>query len=151
MLWTKTNMVHIKNVEEIIKISESHESPNLLACKYIRRNVDNMIRSRAINHKDVTFEIPAMIVSNPHYDRTRVTKKIASHYTKIGFNCQTEDYTIRISWQSEEEVEESEEESNDELEEDSDNDSTNSNEKQEPKKVVLKNDSLQIRIRDIQK
>ena len=144
-------MVHIKNVEEIIKISESHESPNLLACKYIRRNVDNMIRSRAINHKDVTFEIPAMIVSNPHYDRTRVTKKIASHYTKIGFNCQTEDYTIRISWQSEEEVEESEEESNDELEEDSDNDSTNSNEKQEPKKVVLKNDSLQIRIRDIQK
>jgi len=144
-------MVHIKNVEEIIKISESHESPNLLACKYIRRNVDNMIRSRAINHKDVTFEIPAMIVSNPHYDRTRVTKKIASHYTKIGFNCQTEDYTIRISWQSEEEVEESEEESNDELEEDSDNDSTNSNEKQEPKKVVLKNDSLHIRIRDIQK
>ena len=144
-------MVHIKNVEEIIKISESHESPNLLACKYIRRNVDNMIRSRAINHKDVTFEIPAMIVSNPHYDRTRVTKKIASHYTKIGFNCQTEDYTIRISWQTEEEVEESEEESNDELEEDSDNDSTNSNEKQEPKKVVLKNDSLQIRIRDIQK
>ena len=144
-------MVHIKNVEEIIKISESHESPNLLACKYIRRNVDNMIRSRAINHKDVTFEIPAMIVSNPHYDRTRVTKKIASHYTKIGFNCQTEDYTIRISWQTEEEVEESEEESNDELEEDSDNDSTNSNEKQEPKKVVLKNDSLHIRIRDIQK
>ena len=144
-------MVRIKNVEEIIKISESHESPNLLACKYIRRNVDNMIRSRAINHKDVTFEIPAMIVSNPHYDRARVTKKIASHYTKIGFNCQTEDYTIRISWQSEEEVEESEEESNDELEEDSDNDSTNSNEKQEPKKVVLKNDSLHIRIRDIQK
>ena len=144
-------MVHIKNVEEIIKISESHESPNLLACKYIRRNVDNMIRSRAINHKDVTFEIPAMIVSNPHYDRTRVTKKIASHYTKIGFNCQTEDYTIRISWQSEEEVEESEEESNEELEEDSDDGSTNSNEKQEPKKVVLKNDSLHIRIRDIQK
>lgn len=144
-------MVHIKNVEEIIKISESHESPNLLACKYIRRNVDNMIRSRAINHKDVTFEIPAMIVSNPHYDRSRVTRRIASHYKKIGFNCQSEDYTIRISWQSEEEVEESEEESNDELEEDSDDDSTNSNEKQEPKKVVLKNDSLHIRIKDIQK
>ena len=144
-------MVHIKNVEEIIKISESHESPNLLACKYIRRNVDNMIRSRAINHKDVTFEIPAMIVSNPHYDRARVTRKIASHYTKIGFNCQTEDYTIRISWQSEEEVEESEEESDEELEEDSDDGSTNSNEKQEPKKVILKNDSLHIRIRDIQK
>ena len=144
-------MVHIKNVEEIIKISESHESPNLLACKYIRRNVDNMIRSRAINHKDVTFEIPAMIVSNPHYDRTRVTKKIASHYTKIGFNCQSEDYTIRISWNSEEEVEESEEESNDELEEYSDDDSTNSNEKQEPKKVVLKNDSIHIRIKDLKK
>lgn len=144
-------MVRIKNVEEIIKISESHESPNLLACKYIRRNVDNMIRSRAINHKDVTFEIPAMIVSNPHYDRSKVTRKIASHYTKIGFNCQTEDYTIRISWQSEEEVEESEEESNNELEEDSDDGSTNSNEKQEPKKVVLKNDSLQIRIKDIKK
>ena len=144
-------MVHIKNVEEIIKISESHESPNLLACKYIRRNVDNMIRSRAINHKDVTFEIPAMIVSNPHYDRARVTKKIASHYTKIGFNCQTEDYTIRISWKSEEVVEDSDEESDEELEEDSDDGSTNSNEKQEPKKVVLKNDSLHIRIRDIQK
>ena len=144
-------MVHIKNVEEIIKISESHESPNLLACKYIRRNVDNMIRSRAINHKDVTFEIPAMIVSNPHYDRARVTKKIASHYTKIGFNCQTEDYTIRISWKSEEVVEDSDEESDEELEEDSDDGSTNSNEKQEPKKVVLKNDSLHIRIRDIHK
>ena len=143
-------MVHIKNVEEIIKISESHESPNLLACKYIRKNVDNMIRSRAINHKDVTFEIPAMIVSNPHYDRARVTKKIASHYTKIGFNCEIEDYTIRISWHSEEEVEESEE-SNEELEEDSDDCSTNSNENQEPKKVVLANDSLHIRIKDIQK
>ena len=92
-----------------------------------------------------------MIVSNPHYDRSKVTRKIASHYTKIGFNCQTEDYTIRISWQSEEEVEESEEESDEELEEDSDDGSTNSNEKQEPKKVVLKNDSLHIRIRDIQK
>ena len=110
-----------------------------------------MIRSRAINHKDVTFEIPAMIVSNPHYDRARVTKKIASHYTKIGFNCQTEDYTIRISWKSEEVVEDSDEESDEELEEDSDDGSTNSNEKQEPKKVILKNDSLHIRIRDIQK
>ena len=151
MLWTKANMVHIKNVEEIIKISESHESPNLLACKYIRKNVDNMIRSRAINHKDVSFEIPAMIVSNPHYDRARVTKKISSHYTKIGFNCEIEDYTIRISWYSEEKVEESEEESNEDLEEDSDDCSTNSDENQEPKKVVLANDSLHIRIKDLQK
>ena len=62
-----------------------------------------------------------------------------------------EDYTIRISWYSEEKVEESEEESNEDLEEDSDDCSTNSNENQEPKKVVLANDSLHIRIKDLQK
>ncbi len=144
-------MVHIKNVEEIIKISESHESPNLLASKYIRKNVDNMIRSRAINHKDVTFEVPAMIVSNPHYDRARVTRKIVSHYTKIGFKCETEEYTIQISWHSEEEVEEDDEDDDEELEEDSDDGSTNSFEKQETKKVVLKNEipPLKIRIKDL--
>ena len=149
-------MVHIKNVEEIIKISESHETPNLLACKYIRKNVDNLIRSRAVNHKYITFEIPAMIVSNPHYDRERVTKKIVSHYKKLGFICSSDEYNVNISWDIEKEEKEEEEEESDEddeeLEDDSDNSHEDSEEEgnKETRKIVLKNpSSLQIRVRDL--
>ena len=149
-------MVHIKNVEEIIKISESHETPNLLACKYIRKNVDNLIRSRAVNHKYITFEIPAMIVSNPHYDRERVTKKIVSHYKKLGFICSSDEYNVNISWDIEKEEKEEEEEESDEddeeLEDDSDNSHEDSEEEgnKETRKIILKNpSSLQIRVRDL--
>jgi len=151
-------MVHIKNVEEIIKISESHETPNLLACKYIRKNVDNLIRSRAVNHKYITFEIPAMIVSNPHYDRERVTKKIVSHYKKLGFVCSSDEYNVNISWDiekedKEEEEEESDEDDDEELDDDSDNprdEDSDEEENKETRKIVLKNPtSLQIRVRDL--
>ena len=142
-------MGHIKNVEEIIKISESHETPNLLASKYIRKNVDNLIRSRAINHKEITFEIPAMIVSNPHYDRKKVAKRICSHYTKLGFTCKLDGFCVNISWSTEEE--DPEEESDEELEDESEDETTSyqgDDEVTETKKVILKNPSLQIRLKD---
>ena len=146
-------MVHIKNVEEILKISERHETPNLLACKYIRKNVDNMIRSRAVNHTYITFEIPAMIVSNPHYDREKVTKRIASHYTKIGFKCTVEDFNIDISWDlSEGNKEDSDSESEEEeIQDESEEENEQSEEEEkETKKVILKNpQSLKIRVSDI--
>ena len=97
----KGEMGHIKDVTEIIKISDSHDTPNNLACKYIIRNVDSLIRTRATNqYRDATFQIPAMIVSNPHYNRKRVTSKVAAHYEHINFTCTVdmEEYSIIVSW-----------------------------------------------------
>jgi len=94
-------MSRIKDVSEIIKISESHETPNNLACKYLRDKVDVLIRGRAKNHRDCIFQVPMLIVSNPHYDRSKVTKRIASHYEKIGFTCEIDEedeFSIIISW-----------------------------------------------------
>ena len=94
-------MVHIKDVTEIIKISDSHDTPNNLACKYIIRNVDSLIRTRASNqYRDATFQVPAMIVSNPHYNRKRVTSKVAAHYEHINFTCtiDMDEYSVIVSW-----------------------------------------------------
>ena len=126
-------MGHIKDVAEIIKISDSHDTPNNLACKYIIRNVDSLIRTRATNqYRDATFQVPAMIVSNPHYNRERVTSKVASHYERINFSCtiDMEEYSVIVSWGKNKDgnetssgESESEEDDDEESEESSDDDS----------------------------
>ena len=99
-----------------------------------------------------------MIVSNPHYDRERVTKKIVSHYKKLGFVCSSDEYNVNISWDiekedKEEEEEESDEDDDEELDDDSDNprdEDSDEEENKETRKIVLKNPtSLQIRVRDL--
>lgn len=89
----------IRSVEEIIDISESKRTPNKLAYRYIINKVDKLLRTRAIDQQyDATFEVPGMILYQPSFDRSVVTKKIVGHYRKIGFQCDMECFQIVIRW-----------------------------------------------------
>lgn len=103
-------MNSIKSVDEIINISDSFKTPDKMAYKYIVRQVDKLIRSRAIEHQDdATFQVPAVVMFQPYFNRDRVTKKIAQHYTSMGFFCNvTDNYTINIRWRKEKQQEEDE-------------------------------------------
>lgn len=141
-------MVHIKDVTEIIKISDSHDTPNNLACKYIIRNVDSLIRTRASNqYRDATFQVPAMIVSNPHYNRKRVTSKVAAHYEHINFTCtiDMDEYSVIVSWGRE--TKGDSETSSSSGESESDEESSSDDEMDKPsRKITISSVSLKDRV-----
>ena len=92
-------MSRIKSVSEILNLTNSHSTPDKLARKYIVKSVDKLIRSRASDQQySVNFEIPAIIVFQPKYDRNILTRAIVKHYRNIGFVCKVDGYNVMISW-----------------------------------------------------
>ena len=92
-------MPSIRSVTEILDISESKNTPNRMAYKYIIKQVDELLRTRATDQQyDAMFEVPAMIMYQPNYERDFVTNKIVKHYEKIGFKCDIEVYQVTIKW-----------------------------------------------------
>ena len=92
-------MPSIRDVSEILDISESKNTPNKMAYKYIISQVDRLLRKRATDQQyDAVFEVPAMIMYQPNFDRDFITQKIHRHYEKIGFNCEVDVYQITIAW-----------------------------------------------------
>lgn len=89
----------IRSVEEIVDISESNSTPDKMAYRYLIRQVDRLLRSRALDQQyDAMFEIPAIVLFQPHFDRTFVAVKIARHYRKRGFKVDTDGFTIVLRW-----------------------------------------------------
>lgn len=89
----------IRSVEEIVDISESKSTPDRMAYKYLIKQVDKMLRSRAVDQQyDAMFEVPAMVLFQPHFDRDFVAVKLARHYRKRGFKCDKEGFTIVLRW-----------------------------------------------------
>lgn len=89
----------IRSVEEIVDISESNSTPDKMAYKYLIKQVDRLLRSRALDQQyDAMFEVPAMVLFQPHFDRGFVAKKIARHYRKRGFKCDMDSFTIVLRW-----------------------------------------------------
>lgn len=92
-------MSRIKSVEEIQNLTESNHTPDKLARKYIVKAVDKLIRSKAREQEySVQFQIPAIIVFQPRYDRDVVARAITKHYRAIGFTCDTDGYAVKLSW-----------------------------------------------------
>ena len=92
-------MSNIKDVSEILQISESRNTPNRLAYKYIIKQVDELLRIRAKDqHYDAEFEVPAVIMYQPNFDRDLLVFKIVNHYGKIGFKCFAEGFQVTIQW-----------------------------------------------------
>lgn len=89
----------IRSVEEIVDISESNSTPDKMAYKYLIKQVDRLLRSRALDQQyGAMFEVPAMVLFQPHFDRGFVAKKISRHYRKRGFKCDMESFTIVLRW-----------------------------------------------------
>lgn len=89
----------IRSVQEIIGITESGRTPDKMAYGYLVQQIDRLIRSRALDQRyNANFEIPAIIMFHPHFDRKRVAKKICSHYIKLGFECEMNDYYVFLNW-----------------------------------------------------
>lgn len=89
-------MDNIMDVSEIITLSKSRETSDMLACNNIILNTDTLVRSRANSqHKDCTFQVPVMIVSNPNCDRYKA-EYVVSHYRRIGFACKSD--SLALSW-----------------------------------------------------
>lgn len=89
----------IRSVEEIVDISDSKSTPDRMAYKYLIKQVDKMLRSRALDQQyDAMFEVPAMVLFQPHFDREFVAVKLARHYRKRGFKCDKEGFTIVLRW-----------------------------------------------------
>ena len=110
-------MPSIKDVSEILDISESKNTPDKMAYKYIISQVDKLLRKRATDQRyDAVFEVPAMIMYQPNFDRNFLTHKILRHYQKIGFRCEVDVYQITIGWgketQNDSDDSESEDDSN---------------------------------------
>ena len=146
----------IRNVSEIIEISESRHTPDKMAYQHIIQQGDKLIRSRAMEQQtDAIFEVPAMILFKPIYDRDELTRKIHKHYKKIGFTCKLDQYVLTLSWgKVEEKKEKYQEESGDESGgEDSGeetDDSDLSEEETGEKKIILDtSSSLTQRVLDI--
>lgn len=92
-------MPSIRDVSEILDISESKNTPNKMAYKYIVSQVDKLLRKRATDQQyDAVFEVPAMIMYQPNFDRDFLTQKIHKHYQKIGFKCEVDMYEVTIRW-----------------------------------------------------
>ena len=90
---------NIKDVGEIIKLSESRHTPDKMAYQHIIHQGDKLIRARAIEQKtDAKFEIPAMILFKPYYDRDELARRVYLHYKRINFSCKLDKYMIRLSW-----------------------------------------------------
>lgn len=92
-------MSTIKDVSEIMNISESRNTPNKLAYKYIIKQVDELLRIRAKDqHYDAEFQVPAVLMYKPNFDRELLVYKIVNHYGKIGFKCFSEGFQVTIRW-----------------------------------------------------
>jgi len=145
----------IRNVSEIIEISESRHTPDKMAYQHIISQGDKLIRSRAMEQQvDAIFEIPAMILFKPIYDRDELTRKIYKHYKKIGFTCSLDKYVLTLSWGKVDEKKEKYREDTDESDEDDSGneteDSDMSEEETGEKKIVLDtSSSLAQRVLDI--
>lgn len=89
----------IRSAEEIVDMTESKSTPDRMAYKYLIKQVDKLLRSRAVDQQyDAMFEVPAMVLFQPHFDRSFVASKLARHYRKRGFKCDMEDFTIVLRW-----------------------------------------------------
>lgn len=89
----------IRSVEEIVDISESKNTPDRMAYKYVIKQVDKLVRTRAIDQQyDAMFEVPAMVLFQPHFDRSVVSNRIVRHYRKLGFKCTMEGFQIILRW-----------------------------------------------------
>jgi len=143
----------IRNVSEIIEISESRHTPDKMAYQHIIQQGDKLIRSRAMEQQtDAIFEVPAMILFKPIYDRDELTRRIHKHYKKIGFTCRLEKYVITLSWGKKEEQNKKHEEDQDEDQEESDEsyESDISEEETQEKKIILdKSSKLSQRVSEI--
>lgn len=112
-------MGRIKNVEEIMEITKSHQaSPDKMAFKIIIKKIDRALRFRAENRQvDASIQIPAIIVSTPEYDRKNVTFRVYQHYSDMGFKCcrdvDGDQFKLNISWGSRDEESDSDMESDD--------------------------------------
>lgn len=135
----------IRDVSEIIEISESRYTPDKMAYQHIIKQVDQLIRSRAQEQQhEAAFEVPAMILFKPHYNRDQLTRKVYKHYKRIGFRASVDNYTMNLSWGVRESREdkdechgeyEAEDESSDGVEDDDDE---SSDEEVPDKKIVVK-------------
>lgn len=133
----------IRDVSEIIEISESRHTPDKMAYQHIIKQVDKLIRSRAMEQQhEAAFEVPAMILFKPHYNRDQLTHRVYRHYRKIGFRTSVDNYTMNLSWGDKEEEEEEEdnqdeEEYHDDVDDESSDDES-SDEEVPDKKIVVK-------------
>lgn len=92
-------MPRIRSVDEILAIQVLNDTPDKLARKYLVKRVDELLRNSARDQLDsVSFEVPCIIVFRPRYDRDVVTTALHKHYTKLGFGCTVDEYTLTISW-----------------------------------------------------
>lgn len=89
----------IRSVTEIVDISESKNTPDRMAYKYLIQQVDKLLRARAIDQQyDAMFEVPAIVLFQPHFDRSLVAKKIEKHYVKMGFVCVLDGFQMTLMW-----------------------------------------------------
>ena len=132
---------NIKDVDEIIKLSESRHTPDKMAYQHIIHQGDKLIRARAIEQKtDAKFEIPAMILFKPYYDRDELARRVYLHYKRINFSCKLDKYMIRLSWgknDSEEDSESESESESDESDESVDSDSDSDTDTKTKKKINI--------------
>lgn len=92
-------MPRIRSVDEILALQVLSDTPDKLARKYLVKRVDELVRNSARDQLDsVSFEVPCIIVFRPRYDRDVVTNALHKHYTKLGFGCTVDEYTLTISW-----------------------------------------------------
>lgn len=100
----------IRSVDEIVNISESKSTPDKMAYQYLVKQVDKLLRSRALDQQyDAMFEVPAMVLFQPHFDRDLVATRLAKHYRRIGFSCDKNEFTIVLRWDREKTTDSNEE------------------------------------------
>ena len=129
---------NIKDVGEIIKLSESRHTPDKMAYQHIIHQGDKLIRARAIEQKtDAKFEIPAMILFKPYYDRDELARRVYLHYKRINFSCKLDKYMIRLSWGKKDSESESESDESDESDESVDSDSDSDTDTKTKKKINI--------------
>ena len=89
----------IQSAQEIIDISESNRTPDRMAYKYLIRQVDKLLRTRAVEqHYNAVFVVPAIVLFQPHFNRKFVGDELMKHYVKRGFRCTLEDFEMTLQW-----------------------------------------------------
>ncbi|ACH46787.1 unknown [Feldmannia species virus] len=89
----------IRSVEEIVSLSESGRTPDKMAYKYLVQQVDRLLRARALDQQhDASFEVPAMVLFQPHFNREKVAQRLFKHYENIGFACKMSGYNVNLEW-----------------------------------------------------
>ena len=143
----------IRCVEEIVDISESNSTPDKMAYKYLIKQVDRLLRSRALDQQyDAMFEVPAMVLFQPHFDRGFVAVKIARHYRKRGFKCDMDGFTIVLRWGKMDSSDDSSEDSSeDDKSEDAEEDSEEEESLPSRKIVIESSSSLVSRVASMKK